>query len=206
MAEADDFNRLYERLVVRRATKKKRVKRATAAAPVAPPVVEDEAAAAKALEAARREAARREKQRQHEEKVAGTVRRLCLARNLRGLARWSRCSAQRLAFRLCDATEQSEQGFLDNYRRLKRQHVKKQERSRSILERCMRMEHIAARLYLCRTVDFQPAAATTMEGRPRVMDEILLFSPPSALIQSQIGYAGRGNVVPPPPPRHTSSG
>ncbi|KAE8910861.1 hypothetical protein PF010_g6587 [Phytophthora fragariae] len=202
--DADDFNRLYERLVVRRTNKKKRGVKRAAATPSAPPV-EDAAAAAKALEAARLEDKRREEQREHEAKVSKTVRRMRIARNLGGLARWSRCSPQRLAFQLCDSTGW-EQDFLERYRRLKRQHVRLQERSSQMLDRCMRLERIAARLYLNRAVDFRPDAPTTLEGKHQVIDDLLLFSPPSARIQSQIGYADRRNIVPLPPSRLVSSG
>ncbi|KAE9045985.1 hypothetical protein PF005_g5349 [Phytophthora fragariae] len=180
--DADDFNRLYERLVVRRTNKKKRGVKRAAATPSAPPV-EDAAAAAKALEAARLEDKRREEQREHEAKVSKTVRRMRIARNLG----W-------------------EQDFLERYRRLKRQHVRLQERSSQMLDRCMRLERIAARLYLNRAVDFRPDAPTTLEGKHQVIDDLLLFSPPSARIQSQIGYADRRNIVPLPPSRLVSSG
>lgn len=135
----------YERLVVRRTPKKKKrgVKRG-AAARAAPPV-EDAAVAAKALEAARLEETRKKEQQEHDAKVIRTVRRLRLARNLRGLARWSRCSPQRLAFQLYDSTGRSNHDFLQRYRRFRRQHVRVQEGSMPALHRCMRLEHIAAR-------------------------------------------------------------
>jgi hypothetical protein len=61
------------------------------------------------------------------------------------------------------------------------------------------------RLYLRHAEDFEPAAPSTMEGKPRVIDELLFFSPPTAVTQSLIGYANRGNVVPPPPSAFTAS-
>lgn len=66
---------------------------------------------------------------------------------------------------------------------------------------CMYDGHYGCRLYLSRAGDFGPDAATTLEGRHRVIDELLFFSPPNAKFISQIGYAESGNVVPAPPLR-----
>ncbi|KAG2763282.1 hypothetical protein PC129_g294 [Phytophthora cactorum] len=187
---ADDFNRLYERLVVRRTSKKKRVRRVSAA------VDKDAEALQQTSEAARLEDIWRQEQQDHDAKVAYTVKRLRFARNLRGFARLTHCSPHHLAFQLVDATEEEGRQFLQKCQRAKR---RRHEEFTSEVERSMRLEGIAARLFLGRAVAFRPDAASTLEGRPRVIDELLLFSPPNSRILSQIGYAETGNVVPAAP-------
>ncbi|KAG7381161.1 hypothetical protein PHYPSEUDO_006337 [Phytophthora pseudosyringae] len=197
----DDFNRLYERLVVRRTRKKKRVAAATQPAEDKTHLEEDAAVLAQLSEAARLEEIRRKEQQEHDAKVSGTVKRLHLARNLRGFARLNGCSPHRFAFQLVDATDQDELRFLRQYQRVKRRRSGRKAGRAYEVEQATRLEGIAARLYLRRAADFRPEAATTLEGRRRVMDELLLFSPPNSGFLSQIGYAERDNVVPAPPLR-----
>ena len=72
----------------------------------------------KVSEAAQLERIRRKAQQEHDARVCRTVKRLRLARNLRGLARLSRCNSHRLAFQLVAATEQDEVLFLQNYKQM----------------------------------------------------------------------------------------
>ncbi|CAI5725688.1 unnamed protein product [Peronospora effusa] len=202
--DSDDFNRLYERVVVRR-TKKKQVK----LEPTSSNNTTDKDAETleEVSEATKLERSRRKAQQEHDARISRTVKRLRLARNLRGLARLSRCSPHRLAFQLVAATEQDEALFLQNYKRIQRHRprfVQRRERSVSGIVSSMRLERVAARLYLDQAVNFIPDAATTLEGKHRIMDEILFFSPPNANFLSRIGYAESYNVVPAPPRRRTN--
>ncbi|CAH0477406.1 unnamed protein product [Peronospora belbahrii] len=198
---SDDFNRLYERLVVRR-TKKKR---ATLELTTVNNTPNKKAGALKKVsEAAKLEETRRKEQHEHDMRIVRTVNRLRLARNLRGLARSSRCSPHRLAFQLVASTEQNDLSLLQQYKRNQRQYsrfVQRRKRSASGIEKRMRLERVAARLYLDQAVHFRPDAATTLEGQHRVIDEILFFLPPNASLFSRIGYAESSNVVPAPPLR-----
>ncbi|KAF4047240.1 hypothetical protein GN244_ATG00374 [Phytophthora infestans] len=192
---ADDFNRLYERLVVRRTSKKNRARRVAA---TVSNVDDDIVAAHQASEAARLKELRRQEQLEHDAKIISTVKRLRFARNLRSLARLTHCSPQHLAFQLADATEEEKRQLIEKYQSAK---TKRQEERTSEVERSVRLEGIAARLFLRQAVAFRPDAAMTLEGRPRVIDELLFFSPPNSRIRSHIGYAERGNAVPAPPLR-----
>ncbi|KAL4152221.1 hypothetical protein PRNP1_009155 [Phytophthora ramorum] len=201
MAE-DDFNRLYERLVARCTNKKKRVDAAAAKKTND----RDVAASQEVLEAARQEEIRREEQLERDAHISGTVKSLRLGRNLRGVARMSRCCPHRLAFRLVAATEPDGDRFVERYRRVKRQRSRlswRREERTLRLKRCMRLEAATARLYLRRAAAFRADAPTTLEGRHRAVDELLFFSPNNSKFQSRIGYADAGNVVPlPPQPSH----
>ncbi|ETK77796.1 hypothetical protein, variant, partial [Phytophthora nicotianae] len=108
---ADDFNRLYDRLVVRRTSKNKRARRQVTTV-VSVNSAEDAKALQQASEAARLEKTRHQEQLECDAKIASTVKRLRFARNLRGLARLTHCNPHQLAFQLVDATEEEQRQIL----------------------------------------------------------------------------------------------
>uniref|UniRef100_M4BIC3 Uncharacterized protein n=1 Tax=Hyaloperonospora arabidopsidis (strain Emoy2) TaxID=559515 RepID=M4BIC3_HYAAE len=197
----------YERLVVRRKKRKRAKPEEDEAAAVWEETPEEDGEVVKeeVARAVRLSEARKKEQVEYDARVVETVKRLRLARNVRGLARWSHCSPHWLAFQLVAGTALDEIVSFQRYRRSQRLHKRREEEVTSGVERSLRLERVSARLYLDRAVDFRPDTVTTVEGKHRVIDELLFFSPPDATCVSHIGYAERGNVVPPPPLRGVKS-
>ena len=96
--------------------------------------------------------ARKKEQVEYDARVVETVKRLRLARNVRGLARWSHCSPHWLAFQLVAGTALDEIVSFQRYRRSQRLHKRREEEVTSGVERSLRLERVAARyclLYAC---------------------------------------------------------
>ncbi|CEG48952.1 uncharacterized protein PHALS_06742 [Plasmopara halstedii] len=140
----DDFNRLYERLVVQRTSIQRQAKRAIHKVSTrAHPEAETQHKAS--VVAHEFEKIRRQQQQEHDAEVACRMKNLHLARNLRGAAQRIDCSPHHLALVLIDATEKSERLFLKRYQKTKRRRTRRQEALYSKMDRRIRLERIAAR-------------------------------------------------------------
>ena len=111
-------------------------------------VQEDQPNAVRLIEGRKRE------QQAHDALVLGSVKRQRLARNVRGLARLSRCSPHRLAFQLVAGTVSGKVlSAAQKYRRDRRQLARMPRSQEGVafgVARSLRLERVAARYCLSR--------------------------------------------------------
>ncbi|TDH64855.1 hypothetical protein CCR75_001694 [Bremia lactucae] len=132
----DDFNRLYERLVLQCTSKKKTAHNSADVHQYIEPVQQTHEVTIKL------EDSRRQEKQEHDTKVASMVRCLRLARNLRRFALGIQCKSFYLACQLVDASEEEYCQFVQYCQKMIR---RRKRQCFSEVERRMKLEGIAAR-------------------------------------------------------------